>query len=1000
MTSSVTLTSSGDAVLPELSTVYQVIKTLYHDASSEAKENASKWLGQLQGSVYAWKIADDLLIARFDVESCYFAAQTLRSKIQNSFHELPVESYSSLKDSIIHHLQVINESVIQTQLALAITYLAILVPSWTNPVEELVSKDLEKSVIIEVLTLLPEELDQSRHQTLRGVGANRREQFKNYLSSIASKIMTLLANNLQEIQTLKAASAPHQDKIVAKIYRCLGAWLPIIHCEEVNLTVPVLNSIFASLKDVNCSDIVHDAASDTICGAALICESFKKYKQLTMYLLDQIYQLEVVYHHSVANEDVDKSVNYGRLFTEIAESVVDPLIMDFNLVDYPNGPPGQKLVDLMLDCVGHYDYEVAEITFHFWYRFSELATKKENTTFAHVVNRLLAGLTRHCQLESDQDGLLNTESELYDFRLRVRDLAKEVVFIVGASNYLKHNHVLQRISTSLASMFSSSSHTSWEMIEAELFILSCIVKDIYEDNELVSQVIALMVSLTSGHQASQSSVKLHPQVLATSCVILGELSDWLEKNPTYLDSVLNYLLTIITTTPPSRSNSSPNTDSKSDPATLSSIAAAALQPIIASASRHLVGNLSLVSILIQICSQLDVINNESAAHNLLQCCSTIISTACASQTRQQQEELVVQLLTPHLSRLKAILESTSNSQACLDPIKNDHVIYLDRIAAIFRNLRIMPALELNLQSPLNVTVTEHLVPLISTSLQKYSTGDSRVIERTCRCLRFVIRCLRPFWMLENIATVVCSLYQQFPKHSSYLYLASILVDEFAGPEDLPALTRDQHLEVCNGLIRMLNAFCETTFNFLTAPSAHLRNHPDTIDDFFRLCTRFLQKRPEQFLRESMLNSVLDLSIAALNLDHREANNSVTKFLIEMIEAARSTSSIIEAKTMVTTILNGGIGQRLTDAVINAALFNLPSYLIPEMSDILWQLVAWDRNQIKEWLSITLKNVATHNKTGVVAATPQQLEDFYKTITEASNPKTVAQNLRNLCRLYR
>lgn len=124
--------NTGDVTLgdlqesPDLATVYQVIKTLYHDANREGKEAASKWLGQLQNSLFAWKIADELLIAKYDIESCYFAAQTLRTKIQTSFHELPAEAYSSLKDSIINHLKVITESVIQTQLALAITYLAIL----------------------------------------------------------------------------------------------------------------------------------------------------------------------------------------------------------------------------------------------------------------------------------------------------------------------------------------------------------------------------------------------------------------------------------------------------------------------------------------------------------------------------------------------------------------------------------------------------------------------------------------------------------------------------------------------------------------------------------------------------------------------------------------------------------------------------------------------------------------------------------------------------------
>lgn len=111
---------------PDIQVVIQVIKTLHTDPDPIIKESAAAWLTQLQSSVLAWKIADDLLLARVDVNTCFFAAQTLRIKLQHSFHELSIESYASLKDSLLNHLVTFKESAIQTQLSLAIVYLAIL----------------------------------------------------------------------------------------------------------------------------------------------------------------------------------------------------------------------------------------------------------------------------------------------------------------------------------------------------------------------------------------------------------------------------------------------------------------------------------------------------------------------------------------------------------------------------------------------------------------------------------------------------------------------------------------------------------------------------------------------------------------------------------------------------------------------------------------------------------------------------------------------------------
>jgi hypothetical protein len=51
------------------------------------------------------QVADDMLHQKVDVESCYIAAQTMRNKIQNSFHELPKESHHSLKVNVCLHEQ-------------------------------------------------------------------------------------------------------------------------------------------------------------------------------------------------------------------------------------------------------------------------------------------------------------------------------------------------------------------------------------------------------------------------------------------------------------------------------------------------------------------------------------------------------------------------------------------------------------------------------------------------------------------------------------------------------------------------------------------------------------------------------------------------------------------------------------------------------------------------------------------------------------------------------
>lgn len=64
------------------------------------------------------------------------------------------------------------------------------------------------------------------------------------------------------------------------------------------------------------------------------------------------------------------------------------------------------------------------------------------------------------------------------------------------------------------------------------------------------------------------------------------------------------------------------------------------------------------------------------------------------------------------------------------------------------------------------------------------------------------------------------------QHSCFLYLGSILVDEFA----------KDTMCVWN-LLNMLQAFIGPTYALLEEEDG-LKNHPDTVDDLFRLCARY------------------------------------------------------------------------------------------------------------------------------------------------------------------
>ncbi len=89
-------------------------------------------------------MSDEILHLKPNLESCYMAAQTMRTKIQSSFGELPdAASRTSLRDSLLQHVDSLTEDttpVIVMQLSLAAADLVLQMPEWANAVQDLIAR--------------------------------------------------------------------------------------------------------------------------------------------------------------------------------------------------------------------------------------------------------------------------------------------------------------------------------------------------------------------------------------------------------------------------------------------------------------------------------------------------------------------------------------------------------------------------------------------------------------------------------------------------------------------------------------------------------------------------------------------------------------------------------------------------------------------------------------------------------------------------------------------
>ena len=109
----------------------------------------------------------------------------------------------------------------------------------------------------------------------------------------------------------------------------------------------------------------------------------------------------------------------------------------------PDRGVGNKLMlDILLDCCGHYDFEIAMHTFNFWFSFADSVARVNESgdvsPFGPYFERLTVALYRLCQLDPDRTKLLTLKDDFYEFRTLARDLIMESAAMVHPMKIISH----------------------------------------------------------------------------------------------------------------------------------------------------------------------------------------------------------------------------------------------------------------------------------------------------------------------------------------------------------------------------------------------------------------------------------------------------------------------------------------------------------------------------------------------------------------------------------
>lgn len=987
---------------PTLETVKAAIKTVLSYDTSNDRRAAQMFLESLENSVHGWEISDQLLASHDGIDVSYLAAHMLRRKISKNFSELPHDCYDSLKNSILNHLQSFEDYAVQGQLTMAISDLTLLLHEWKNPIEDLAKQlgldvglettlGCDYTTVIKALhsrlifaSIIHQMCDLNHNRTERPcrIGARRREEFEDYLISKCQQAITWWLNTLREINVVRGPleNSPTSteadfaaknkclqllDKLVGQIYLCYSAWLRIFDEENANESLPLVDSAFNHLQDIDCSEHIHKNAVEVVVATTNFVEDMRSVNYLIDHLVTRLYVLEETFKQSIQNEDIEKSSSLARAFTSISELALPTHVIEKK--DF-------RIVELMLGCLVHFDFEVVEETFSFWWLYIEQIQNRlkqdEYASFVPYVNKFVMAVIKLCHFDPDEDSVIPRDQDIHTFRANSEELICNVMYITTVQDFIRDNNILQELLM----------NHPWEKTEANLFLISCLSSlMISEETALWNQIFQCILrqqtkimDLMSLANCDQLPIKIgvsegevHPQIVATTLKIFGAMENFLADYPDYLILAIKYILTSI-------NNEKYRTQ-------LMRHAAKALANIMEqNASRHRGGYPQLMVIVRELCTNLSGFDT-AAASELLRC-GAYMSGAISDINLKDQ--FLCDMIRP-------IMKSLTESMQKPDRDDTELTTNMDHISSFFKQINLRPQTIPELRNFISV-IDKELWPIIFEVLVKGAEARGETIEKSCRAIRYIIRSLKPEWMIQRVADTMINLYRTYPQNSSPLYICSILVDEFA----------NKSAEINQGLFAMLEIFCTLTFTLLEVNASQsqslltMKSYPETIDDMMRLFTRFMTKCPDEFVHCKALESIIELSISSLRIDHPDANENVSKFVRALIELAQTNKY-----PHITEAVRNVLGARITDSVIKACLFDIPLNLIGNEAEVLHTLRGFDKELYANWVTLSTSGLPKTNSQGLVTITPEQLQDFQATLASADSVKRIVSALRATVRLY-
>ena len=351
----------------------KAIQTFYHSQNPEERNQAHRWLLELQKSPEAWQTSWLLLDTAKTVECQYYGAVILHYKISHMINEITEKEILEIQMKLISLICVYGSTLKFVRTKLCSTFAALVLQNLDNGATLL--------GCIEQVGLY-----------LHSVGSESKEITLQIISELPSQLNSI---NMPQSERFKA-----KDFMMKFVDPLISMWKEIFLSKNINLQADALPTMlgwiefgipaidFVPMIPILLHHIEVDELSPKICEVitdALTEPSSYSLKETIFQMINQILQLEPLVERAIIEQNEEFVNNFCMMISNIGET-------HSNILLATNDPSFQKvsldLIKLILrfsSVSGHFpvDESCSKLTLTFWYHLQDDLYSIETITDYH-----------------------------------------------------------------------------------------------------------------------------------------------------------------------------------------------------------------------------------------------------------------------------------------------------------------------------------------------------------------------------------------------------------------------------------------------------------------------------------------------------------------------------------------------------------------------------------------------------------------------------------------